>query len=44
MGMAGSPRPKKSKTQASAGTVMAMVFWDAIGVIMLDFLRLLEVF
>ena len=30
----GSPRPKKFKTQPSAGTV----FWDAKGVIMLDFL------
>ena len=30
--------PKKSKTQPSAGKVMAAVFWDAQGVIMLDFL------
>ena len=35
----GSPRPKKFKTQPSAGKVMATVFWDAKGVIMLDFLR-----
>ena len=34
----GSPRPKKFKTQPSAGKVMATVFWDAKGVIMLDFL------
>ena len=34
----GSPRPKKSKTQPSAGKVMATVFWDAKGTIMLDFL------
>ena len=34
---AGSPRPKKFKTQPSAGKVMATVFWDAKGVIMLDF-------
>ena len=34
----GSPRPKKFKTQPSAGKVMARVFWDAKGVIMLDFL------
>ena len=34
----GSPRPKKFKTQPSAGNVMAAVFWDAQGVIMLDFL------
>ena len=34
----GSPRPKKFKTQSSAGKVMATVFWDAKGVIMLDVL------
>ena len=34
----GSPRPKKFKTQPCAGKVMATVFWDAKGVIMLDFL------
>ena len=34
----GSPRPKKFKTQPSAGKVMATVFWDANGAIMLDFL------
>ena len=34
----GSPRPKKFKTQPSAGKVTAAVFWDAKGVIMLDFL------
>ena len=34
----GSPRPKKFKTQPSAGEVMATVFWDAKGVVMLDFL------
>ena len=34
----GSPRPKKFKRQPSAGKVMAIVFWDAKGVIMLDFL------
>ena len=33
----GSPRPKKFKTQPSAGKVMATVFWDAKGIIMLDF-------
>ena len=38
VGRAGSPRPKKFKTQPSAGKVMATVFWDAKGVIMLDFL------
>ena len=35
----GSPRPKKFQTQPSAGKVMATVFWDAKGVIMLDFLH-----
>ena len=34
----GSPRPKKFKTQPSAGKVMATVFWDAKGVIVLDIL------
>ena len=33
----GSPRPKKFKTQPSAGE-MATVIWDAKGFIMLDFL------
>ena len=32
------PRPKKFKPQPSAGKVMATVFWDAQGVIMLNFL------
>ena len=34
----GSPRPKKFKTQPSAGKVLATVFWDAKRVIILDFL------
>ena len=34
----GSPMPKKFKTQSSAGKVVATVFWDAKGVIVLDFL------
>ena len=34
----GFPRPKKFKTQPSDGKVMATVFWDAKGVIMLDIL------
>ena len=34
----GSPRPKKFKTQSSAGKVMAIVFWGAKGVIMFDVL------
>ena len=32
----GSLRPKKFKTQPSAGKVMATVFWEAKGIIMLD--------
>ena len=34
----GSPRTKKFKTQPSAGKVIATVFRDAKGIIMLDFL------
>ena len=34
----GSPRPKKFKTQPSAGKVTTTVFWDAKGVIMLGIL------
>ena len=34
----GSPRPKKFKTQLSAGKVMDTVFWDTKCVLMLDFL------
>ena len=34
----GSPRTTKFKTQPSAGKVMATVFWDEKGVIILDFL------
>ena len=34
----GSPRPEKIKTQPSAGKVMATVFWDTKGVILLDIL------
>ena len=34
----GSLRPKKFKTQPSAGKVMTTVLWDAKGVVMLDFL------
>jgi histone-lysine N-methyltransferase SETMAR len=33
-----SPRPKKFKTQASAGKVMVTVFWDIRGVVLVDFL------
>ena len=34
----GSPRPKKFKTQPSAGKMLATVFWGVKGVIILDFL------
>ena len=34
----GSPRPKKFKTQPSAGKVMATVFWDAKALLCWDFL------
>lgn len=34
----GSPRPKKFRVQKSAGKVLASVFWDYHGVIMIDFL------
>ena len=36
--MGRAPRPKKFKTQPSAGKVMATVFLDAKGVIFVDFL------
>ena len=34
----GSPRTKKFKIQPSTGKVIAIVFWHAKGVIMLNFL------
>lgn len=34
-----SPTPKKFKVASSAGKVMASVFWDAEGVIMIDYLE-----
>lgn len=33
-----SPAPKKFRTQASAGKVMATIFWDTDGVILIDYL------
>lgn len=36
---AGSPPPKKAKAILSANKVMASVFWDAKGVIMVDYLQ-----
>ena len=35
----GSPPPKKGKRVSSAGKVMASVFWDSQGVIMIDYLE-----
>lgn len=36
---AGEPRPKRPKTQTSAGKVMASVFWDAHGILFIDYLE-----
>lgn len=36
---AGSPRPKKFKTQKSAGKVLASIFWDKDGVLLTDYLQ-----
>lgn len=33
------PRPQRPKTQQSAGKVMASVFWDAHGIIFIDYLQ-----
>jgi histone-lysine N-methyltransferase SETMAR len=35
----GSPRPKKFRSQKSAGKVMASIFWDTEGIIMIDYLE-----
>ena len=35
----GSPPPKKAKAVPSAGKVMASVFWDADGILMVDYLQ-----
>ena len=35
----GSPRPKKFRVQKSAGKVLASVFWDSRGVIMVHYLE-----
>ena len=36
---AGEPRPKRPKAQQSTGKVMASVFWDAHGIIFIDYLE-----
>ena len=33
-----SPRSKKFKSQQSAGKVMVIVFWDSVGLILVDFM------
>ena len=35
----GSPPPKKFKRAHSAGKVMALIFWDSQGVIIIDYLE-----
>ena len=35
----GSPLPKKFKLVASVGKMMASVFWDCVGMLMIDFLQ-----
>lgn len=35
----GSPAPKKAKAVISAGKVMASVFWDSEGILMVDYLK-----
>jgi histone-lysine N-methyltransferase SETMAR len=35
----GEPAPKKAKTVLSAGKVMALVFWDAKGILFIDYLQ-----
>ena len=36
---AGESRPKRPKTQTSAGKVLASVFWDAQGILFIDYLE-----
>jgi len=35
---ASSPRPRKFKVQASAGKIMCTIFWDAEGILLIDFM------
>lgn len=37
--VAGEPRPKRPKSQKSASKVMASVFWDAQGILFIDYLE-----
>jgi len=34
----GSPRPKKSRVQKSAGKVLAWIFWDQDDILLIDYL------
>jgi len=34
----GSPRPKKFRVQKSAGKVVASIFWDQDGILLIDYL------
>jgi len=34
----GSPRPKKFRVQKSAGRVLASIFWDQDGILLIDYL------
>ena len=34
----GSPRPKKLRVQKSAGKVLASIFWDQDGILLIDYL------
>jgi len=36
---ASSPSPRKFKVQASAGKIMCTIFWDAEGILLIDFIR-----
>ena len=37
--IAGESRPKRPKMQTSAGKVLASVFWDALGILFIDYLE-----
>ena len=34
----GSPRPRKLRVQKSAGKVLASIFWDQNGILLIDYL------
>jgi len=34
----GSPRPKKFRVQKSTGKVLALIFWDQDGILLIDYL------